>query len=85
MGDGRGIKGVEIGLTVSTFLEGNNVSSSNGLIGFLHINKGRGSRESREDAESEEDEVFGEHVNDAVNVDEKVVKLGGDRVGEGFR
>jgi hypothetical protein len=54
-----------LALTASTVLEGDDVSSGNGLLGLLHPDEGRRSRESGENAESEDDEVLGEHADGA--------------------
>jgi len=56
---------VDVGFTAGTVLEGDDVSPGNGLLGLLHRDKGRRSGESREDAESEDDEILGEHVDNA--------------------
>ena len=53
---------VDVGLTVSTILESDDVSPGNGLPGLVHLEEGRRSRESGENAESENDEALGEHV-----------------------
>ena len=55
---------VEMGFTVGTILEDDNVSSGNAFLGLIHLYEGRRSRESGENAESEDDEALGEHVDD---------------------
>lgn len=69
-------------LTVNILVEHDNVSSGNGLLGLLHNDEGGRSGESRENAEGEDDEVLGEHVDDAGNVDKNVLKFEGKRAGE---
>ena len=55
---------VDVGFTASTILEGDNVSSSDGFLSLLDLDEGRRSRKSRENAESEDDQVLGEHIDD---------------------
>jgi len=68
---------VDIGFAASTILEGNDVSSGDGLLGLPHLNEGRRNGESGENVEGEDDEVLGEHVDDAGCADKEVLKLGG--------
>lgn len=70
-------KGVDVLLAVSTVLEGDNVSSGNRVLGFIDLDEGRRSRESGEKGESEDDEVLGEHINNARDARKKMLELGG--------
>jgi hypothetical protein len=63
---------INTGFAVSTILESDDVPSSNWLFDLLHLEEGRRSRESWENAESEDDEVLGEHVDHAGQYDEKL-------------
>ena len=51
-----------MGFTVNTILEGDEVSSWNGLLDPLHIDEGRWSGEGGENEKSEYDELLGEHL-----------------------
>jgi len=66
VGDRRGTArlttGVDVGLTASILLEGDNISSGNRLLSLMHLDEGRRCRESRENAESEDDEDLWEHA-----------------------
>ena len=48
--------------TVSTFFEGDDVSSVNGFLRFLDLDEGRRSSEGGENAQGEDGEGLGEHV-----------------------
>jgi hypothetical protein len=56
---------VDVGLDISTLLEGNDVPPWDGIGHFPNLDEGRRSGESGENAESEGDKVLGEHFNNA--------------------
>ena len=58
-------EGVDMGFTINVLLEGDNVSSSNGFLGLVHLSEGGRSRECGESAESEDGHILWEHVDDA--------------------
>ena len=58
-------EGFDMGFTVDTLLKGDNVSSSDGFFGLVHLSEGGRGRECGESAESEDGDILGEHVDDA--------------------